>query len=402
VKALELAGYRLKMIVGDRLCLALMVLLPLAAVLVAGAVGSRQGTAVPIAVVDHDRSTYSRLVIERLQGRGAVQVTEMAEAEAVRRVRAGRLEAAYIIAPGFEDRIRAGEPSGLVEIVKSPASLAAELIGEYLAGEAVRLASNVMAADNVVGEYARMGLVDAAGEDALWLAAWRHTDAQWEPAPLMRMDYREPRLGGVVDPSVPSAPAVSDPALFGLAASLAMFNALLAARWIVDDRKRGILDRLRAVRAGVGDYMLGHMAAVFIVGAATFGVTVLAAAARLHIQPAVSGAAAGLLAAYLLAVSGLSLLLGTALRSDFQLQVAIPFLTLFTAVLGSGLVNLAQVSRAFRAVSLVTPQGWLMDGLHAALLGGGGPAAAAPQLAVLLGSAAVCVALSRWWESRWS
>ena len=235
--------------------------------------------------------------------------------------------------------------------------MVAEMVAEYLASEVVRLQANTLAADQVVEAYEARGL----GRDSLWQEAWTYADSFWEPEPLMRIDYREMQAGRPVsDQTSPAVPLT----LHGLIASLVLFNTLLTAGSLIDERRSGVLLRLRTTHIGPGRYLAGTALAAALTGAATL---VAALAVVGHTPGPVETA---LLAVYLAASTGASLAAGALLRTRFELQVTAPLLTLFTGLLGGGGTVLAGLSHRFTTLALFTPQGWLLEGLRAHAAGG--------------------------------
>ncbi|MFZ5824033.1 MAG: ABC transporter permease, partial [Bacillota bacterium] len=257
---LYVAFYRLKMLAASPLTLLLMLLAPAMVLLAISAVASPRQAAIPVAVVDQDRTEYSRLLVQRLQGRSILRVTLLDEAEAVRLVQTRRLEAALVIEPGLQEAILAGQSEGRIRVVKSPASMVAEMAAEYLASEVVRLQANTLAAGRVVAAYEARGL----GRDGLWQEAWTYADSFWEPEPLMRIDYQEMQAGRPVsDQASPAVPLT----LYGLVASLVLFNTLLTAGSLIDERRSGVLLRLRTTHVGPGRYLGGTALAAALTGA---------------------------------------------------------------------------------------------------------------------------------------
>lgn len=377
---LYVALYRLKILAGSPLTLLLMLLAPTIGLLGISAVASPGQSALPVAVVDQDRSEYSRLLVERLQARAILRVTLPAEAEAIRLVQTRRLEAALIIEPGLQEALLAGQSEGRIRVVKSPASMAAELVGEYLASEVVRLQANTLAAQQVVAAYEARG----QGRDGLWQEAWAYADSFWEPEPLMQIEYREMQAGqplsSLEPPSIPLT-------LYGLLASLVLFNALLTAGSLIDERRSGVLLRLRTTHIGPGRYLAGSALATALIGT----LTLTAALVGLDHSPALVEAA--LLAAYLVASTGAALAAGALLRTRFELQMTAPLLTLFTGLVGGGGAVLATLSRRFATLALLTPQGWLLEGLRSQSAGG------SPWLsAAVLASVGLLLGALAWWS----
>lgn len=393
MRVLIIAWYRLKSAAGSPLTVLLMLLVPVAAVLAADALWVRSGGAIPVAVADLDRTPWSRLVVERLAARDVLSLSETSAAEAARRVQTQRAEAAFILEAGFMDRVAAGRWDGAVRLLKSPASLLAEMAGEYAASEVMRLAANSRAASDVVAEYRRLGRVAPAAADRLWQEAWDHADSYWEPEPLMTLSYRELQGGRA---AVPAGTTRRGVPLYALLATLVLFNSLLAAGWMVEDRRSGVLHRTITTGTRLTTYVAGHGLAVLVVGAATLA-GALGVLAWRGSAPDLAGPDVALLGSYLACAAGLSMLVSMAFRSGARLQVAVPFLTLLTALLGSGLAGLGDLAGRLRALAYLTPQGWLLAGLRERLAVGLPPLVPA---VVLLGAAAACLIAVSWLASR--
>lgn len=382
---LAVAYYRLKALAASPLTLLLMLLVPVAGSILAGALAGGQTGSIPVAVVDEDQSDYAQMVLTRLSRRPVLQVEAMDREAALLAVQRRRVEVALVMTPGFEERIRQGEREALVELVKAPSSLAAEMTGEYLASEVVRLAANVRAANEVTNAYGKRGLVPTSEKQRLWSEVWAETDSHWEPEPLMTMTYREWSGSADLSPVAEDAlPWKAQEVPFSLLASLVLFNTLLGAGGLVRDRAQGMLPRVRTTRAGLVRYQAGSGLAVALLGAATIALSAFGLWWVTGQPPALGLSAGAVLVAYLVAVSGLSLLAGLVFRTDQQLQAAVPLVTLATGILGSGAGVLGDISARFEQMAWFTPQGWMLSGLRASALGAGAGGYLVPVVVLLV------------------
>ena len=360
----QITYYRFKLLAASPLTLVIMFLFPAAAVFLSGLTITSESHVIPIALVDQDKTPYSELVIERIKERPTLKIMLMGEDDAVRQVKSKKNEAAYVIEKGFMEQIQQGKPSQIIRIIKSPASLSAEMVGEYLAGEVMRLNTNETAAEIVVREYEKMGLADSHAVENLKKEALEYTDAQWRPEPLMPMEYRE-YLGEKPREKESQINSILFP--YGLLASLILFNAFLAVGWIIEERFNGIIPRVKSTTTGLRFYFAGNYLFIFIIGLLTLLFSMLLLRLGLGIRLNISLMTMILLISYLICISGMTMLFGVFLKTPFQLQVTAPLFTLTTGLLGGSFGNLSEVSGSFRMLSFITPQGWLLHGLGSAI-----------------------------------
>ena len=94
---------------------------------------------VPIGWIDEDDTEYSHLLLQNVEALGVVWVTQGEREPLVANLQSGRLECVFVIKKGFETRIRAGEYTDTLQMLRSPYSTAAGVISESVGSEAMRL-----------------------------------------------------------------------------------------------------------------------------------------------------------------------------------------------------------------------------------------------------------------------
>jgi ABC-2 type transport system permease protein len=315
---------------------------------------------IPIALVDLDESRYSQLVIQRMSSNPAIRAELCNTDEALKMVSIGRYEAAYIIRKGFMDNILKGRTEELVDMVKSPSSLSAEMLGELLSSEVIRLSSNVTAADYVVEEYARMGKINGTEyKDKLWEKAWQYTDSQWEPIPLMTSDYKELSYNGDYFADDGSS-AGTFSKMFGIMASYIMFSMLISGSWIIEERRSGRINRLLSSCTPLTTYILSNLAATAILN----GSMVLVMLCVLKLLIGLHSASFIIIflasTAFILCTGSIGFLLSAFIRSISSVQILAPALTFASSLLGGCITDLSQINERFMSVAVFMPQHWLM------------------------------------------
>lgn len=358
--------YRLKILLFNPLYVALLLGMPVFLLIFTGIViqGDGQQTQIPIALVDLDNSEYSKLVVKRMCQKPVITVDLCTVEEAERKVSIGQYEAAYIIGKGFMNNILHGETDEVIEILKSPSSISAEFLGELLSGEVIRLSSNVTAANYVVEEYVKMGKVKSSREEGdLWIKAWEFTDSQWEPSPLMTMEYKEIARDGIVSVQDTGKNNVVS-LLLGVMISYLMFNMLISGSWIVTEREGGRIKRIISSPMALSMYLIGNLLAMAIVN---MMMVIIALYGIKRWFGMFEVGMAGILlmtVLYLLCAGSISLLLSMLNGSVLRLQMIVPALTLATSLFGGCFVDLSQISERFKYIAMLMPQHWFMKAIQ--------------------------------------
>ena len=158
--------------------------------------------------------------------------------------------------------------------------------------------------------------------------------------------------------------------IHGFIAMLLMFLYVSMLQWLLQEDVKRVSERMFSLTYGrcmgtATDFLALLFAGLLI------GVGCCIAAGTL------TGRTTANLAAYCVCLSGLMILLSKGLKRDGGIQMAVPFLTLFTSILGGCLFDFGALSKAFEKLALLTPQGWYLSGT-----GGGSAVPACILLAV--------------------
>ena len=214
---------------------------------------------IPIAVIDLDQSEYSRLIIEGVSKKETVYMVALSESEALKQVSTGKLEAVYILKEGLMDHILDSNLQEIIEIIKSPVSLSAEIIGELFSAEIIRLSSNVDAANSVVKSY---GSSDSTG---LWKEAWDHTDAYWKPSPVITIDYSWVNQSPSNNQDIQVTSQIKNNIIIILIMSLILFSILITSRHLLKEKDMGIIKRVVSTGTPLWIYLLSSILSIVII-----------------------------------------------------------------------------------------------------------------------------------------
>lgn len=353
------------MMLADKLFFVAMIIIPILITVAAGyALRYEKLNTIPVAIVDEDMSSSSRLLTGRLKGKEGISLFIADREEAEKMLENNQVEQVCIIRPGFEMSVERGESDGLIEMYISPSSYSAEFTREIVAGEAFRMIMNSMAANSVTSKYEELGIDMGSGFREEVKA---YSDSFWEPEPLMTIDYRELR-GTAAEPvdrvSMPAATASSA----GLITAFIMFFMLFGSGWLVEERTNGTIKRLGAGHGAVAVSFGGSILALLAAG--ILQIMMFSIILKVFFDIVLFNGILSYLAllTYLLAVIAISMFLSSVLKTQAQLQAGAPVIALLTGFMGGCFWNFIEMPERIRFLSLLTPQGWALNALNGLLL----------------------------------
>jgi ABC-2 type transport system permease protein len=391
LKLLIITFYKLKMMLSDKLFLAAMILIPLFITIATGyALRYEKLNVIPVAFVDEDKSDYSKLLLDRLDKKEGFNIKVTTSEQALEMLKGDEIEAIFVLKKGFKEKITSGENKEIIDLVKSPSSFSSDYIGEVVAGEVMRLIANNIAADWVSKQYKnyKKPVTSDLIRDVI-----NYTDSQWDPKPLMTINYEElqgekevitDRIG------MPAATATSA----GIIVVFVMFYILFSSGWLIEERINGTLKRLVS-----GPDALSY----------SFGASILALLISGIVQIILFSSLDKLLfgvqlfpgiytylvfGAYLLSVIAISLCLSAVLKTPAQLQAGAPVFALLTGFAGGCFWNFVEVPDRMKKISLLTPEGWVLDAINKQLLSPNNISAIITPLAVLIGISLILIPAS--------
>ncbi|NGP44804.1 hypothetical protein G4V62_07470 [Bacillaceae bacterium SIJ1] len=146
-------------------------------------------TAIPLLWQDmsEDDDELALLLQERIQKNELIDVSMLAQDDAMEDLLAAQTGDAGIILPkDLSHRIYTGDTDGILTLVETPATFADGILREVIGGELARLIFSHQTANQVVEL-----LSDQVTDEArLWQAAYDDVEDQWEPGPLMTIDFQ--------------------------------------------------------------------------------------------------------------------------------------------------------------------------------------------------------------------
>ena len=391
MKLMTVTFYKLKMMLGDRLFFAVMIIIPLLITIATGyALRYEKSNTIPIAIVDEDLSDYSKTLVQRIEQREGLSLEEASRSKALSMLEGNKIEQVFIIKEGFEQSVRNGEGSGLIDLLSSPSSYSADFTSEVVAGEAIRLITGNMAAAWVEEQYRNLGK-DFDG--ALKQEVISYNEGLWQPKPLMTIEYKElqgQELKTVNSIAMPAATATST----GLITSFIMFYILFSSGWLVEERTNGTLKRLAAGPRALYLSFAGNVLSLLIAGGIQILIFSLVDRLVFNVELFPGPLSYLVFFVYLLSVISISMFLSSVLKTQAQLQAGTPVFALLTGFAGGCFWNFVEMPERIRQLSLLTPQGWALSGINGLLLDSGNAAAVYLPILVLFSTALILLPLS--------
>jgi ABC-2 type transport system permease protein len=374
-RALVIARANLVRLLRDRLGLFFIVVLPLMIIFVTG-LQFGGGFASRVGLLSDDGGTLATDLAERLDERWQVEryETEDALLDAVER---GRAAVGVLLPDRYDERVRDGETAS----VQFVAASSNEAIGRR------RIVEAMVAEQSALVRAARFAALQSRGEasDLLDEAA-----ALQEALPALEVE--------VVTVGESAFPEELRGFALGAQGQLVLFaflTSLTGAAQLILSRQLGVSRRMLATPTSVGTILLGEALGRFAV--ALFQAVFIVAATAL-IFGVVWGDPLGatvLVMAFSLVAAGVAMLIGAVANNAEQAGSIGVFAGLGVAAIGGSMVPPEIFPEPMATISWFTPHRWALDGFRE-LIVGGDLLAILPQVGVLLGIAAVVLALATW------
>ena len=332
----------------DRLTFAMIVGIPILQLVLFGYAINSDPKSLPTAVVDYDKSTYSRTIVRGLENTRYFAVTELpgGESGADRLLERGDVQFAVVIPPDFSRKLERGERPSLL--------VAADATDPAATGNALsalnQLAASVLRYD-LAGPLARLA-PDAAPFDVV---VQRRYNAE-----------------GITQYNIV-------PGLLGVILQMTM--VMMTAFAITRERERGTFENLLATPAQPLEVMTGKIAPFILVGFVQ--AAIILGAARLLFDVPMIGSLALLFGAMVLFIASLLALgftISTVARNQLQAMQMTFFFFLPSLLLSGFMFPFRGMPGWAQAVGEIFPLTHFLRIVRGILLKGNGAADVAPHL----------------------
>jgi len=248
IRSLLVALREVRTYLQDKADLAFSLLLPIAVfALMYGAFGGQSlfhGTA---HVVNEDQGgTYSAIFLERLDELANLDVELLSLPEADSKLERSDLLMVLYIPKGFSDRLTSGEPAQLVFKQRGNGGQEGQIVASLVRGVAEGMNQELQVYSQVSNALAGRNIP----QDSIEITVQRFLDRE-RKHPIV--EVREETVGSSPDPVNQFLP--------GIVTMFVLFAITLSARAIVEERKKGTLERLLTTRLSVGQLFIGKFLA---------------------------------------------------------------------------------------------------------------------------------------------
>jgi ABC-2 type transport system permease protein len=243
-RALTVAFREVKSYLQDRADLAFSLLLPVAIfAIMYGAFGGQTQFHGTVNIVNDDEGgVYSSRLLKRLGTNDSVAVNLLTRSSADAKLEASSIVLALYIPADFSTRLAAGQPAQIVFKQRGNGGTEGQIVASIVRGTADALNRDFAVEANVKSLVGTKGIPN----ERIEVAVQRYLEREGE-APLVRVV--ETAVGGNADPINQFLP--------GIITMFVLFAITLSAQVIVEERRKGTLERLMTTRLKAGELFAG-------------------------------------------------------------------------------------------------------------------------------------------------
>jgi ABC-2 type transport system permease protein len=382
VRALLVALKEVRSYLQDKGDLAFSLLLPVAVfALMYGAFGGQSlfhGTA---HIVNEDQSgSYSALLLQRLGEIKNIDLDLLSQSEADSKLEKSDLSLVLYIPPDFSHQLASGEPAQLVFKQRGNGGQEGQIVASIIRGVCQQIAQELQVQSQVQSILSGQNIPS----DRIKITVQKFLDRQ-----------REHPIITVSEQKVGTAPDPVELFLPGIITMFVLFAITLNARAIIEERKKGTLERLMTTRLTTGQLFMGKFLAGICRGFVQTLVLLILAYIVFRIFTPLSFLSCLLIAlVFAAAASALGLVIAVIVRSeDAAVWVAV-FFTMLMTMLGGTFFTITGGS-IWDTLSRISINTFANDAFRTIISEGGALADIGTELGIMAGVAVVGVALSR-------
>ncbi len=381
-RALIVALREVRTYLQDKADLAFSLLLPIAIfALMYFAFGGESifhGTAY---VVNEDEGgTYSTIFLEQLDELNILDVDLLSPAEAEAKLDRSDLLMVLYIPEGFSEKLASGEQAQLVFRQRGNGGQEGQIVASIIRGVAEEMNQEFQVYNQVSNALAGRDIP----QDHIAIATQRFLDLE-----------REHPIVGVSEETVGSSPDPVLQFLPGIITMFVLFAITLSARAIVEERKKGTLERLLTTRLTVGQLFMGkYLASISRGFVQTFILLVLSYIVFQLFSPLSFVECLVIALIFVAAASALGLIIASVARSEDTATWIASFFTMAMVMLGGTFFGIPEGSVLY-TISRFSINTYANDAFKTIIAQGGSLADVGLELGVLAGVIVVGLVLSR-------
>ena len=382
IRPLLVALREVRTYLQDKADLAFSLLLPIAIfALMYGAFGGESmfhGTA---HVVNEDQGgTYSTLLLEQLDELENLDVELLSQSEADSKLERSDLLMVLYIPEGFSDRLTSGEPAPLVFKQRGNGGQEGQIVASIIRGVVEEMNQEFQVHSQVSSTLAGRDIP----QDRIEITVQKFLDRERE-YPIV--EIREEVVGSSPDPVNQFLP--------GIITMFVLFTITLSAQALVDERKKGTLERLLTTRLSVGQLFVGkYLASISRGFVQTFILLALSYMVFQIFTPLSFVEALVIALVFAAAASALGIIIASIARTQDQAVWIAVFFTMVMVMLGGTFFEISEGSVLY-AVSKISINTYANDAFKTIIARGGSLGDVGLELGILSGVIVVGLVLSR-------
>jgi ABC-2 type transport system permease protein len=332
-------------------------------------------------VVNEDAGgKYSTLLLQRLDDVKGLTVQTMSASDADSKLSRSSIQMAVFIPQGFSDKLAANQPTQLVFKQRGNGGTEGQIVSSIVRGAAEGIGQNLQLQNQVKSDLSNTNItpqqIQVTVQDLI-------TQEQSSPA----VAVTENTLGSNPDPVNQFLP--------GIMTMFVLFAVNLTAQALVDERRKGTLERLLATRLTVGELFSGKFLAYMARGFIQTTILLLLAYAVFRIFTPVSFLESLVLALlFAAACSAIGLIIGSLAKSQNQATWISVFFTMLMVMISGTFVALTP-GTTLETLSHLSINTYANDAFRALITQGGSLADVKTDIFVMLGVAVIGLVISR-------
>jgi ABC-2 type transport system permease protein len=330
-------------------------------------------------VVNEDGGAYATQFIDTLRANKSLEVTLLTANDADNRLSKSDILLAVVIPSGFSADLAAGQPARLVLKQRGNGGQEGQIVAGIVRGVAQEVARPLQVRSLVGSAVAGQGVP----ESLVQTTVQRYLDEGAVPA----VTVREHPLGTAPEPVKEFLP--------GILTMFVLFSITLNARAVVEERKKGTLERLMTTRLSVTQLFTGKFLAGVLRGfVQSLILLVLSYIVFRLFTPLSFLLVLFIVLVFAAAASALGLVIAAVVRTEDAATWIAVFFTMAMTMLGGTFFNMPAGS-VWDALSHMSINTYANTAINGVIIGGSSLAGVWGELVVMAGVAAVCLLLSR-------
>jgi ABC-2 type transport system permease protein len=382
MRAIYIALNEVRLYLRDRGDLAFSLLLPIVTVaLIFAAFGGETQFQVDAYVVDEDNGLYSAVLIDRLEAVDGVDVELLTAPEADSKLDDSDVLLVLFIPEGFSEDLISGEPTRLLFKQRGNAGDEGQIVRSIIQG----IVGDINKEFGVRSQVAAILQDTGISQDRIELTVQR----------LLDEERARPLVGVTVETPGEESSDFETQFLPGIVTMYVLFAVAMTARVIVEERRKGTLERLLSTRLSVGELFFGKFLANMSRGfVQTLILLVLAYIVFDIFTPLTFVQSLVIALIFTGAASAIGLIIASIARSEEGAAWIAVVFSVISFMFGGTFFTVAKDS-AFYFLSRISINSYANDAFHTILAEGGSLADAGTNLVILVGVMAVGLVVSR-------